>query len=166
MMQETDVIWRPYGVTLVWITEGTGEGSAGGPAALLRVHFVHGARPTPPIGSPGASRLGAIRFFDDVADDLIMLSTDEIAATVMSTGLSGHDLHDLPPGLIEDVTGRATGRVLAHELGHYLLASATHTQKGLMRPSFAGQELVGLDRRTFRLDPAALVRLRARTAGN
>jgi hypothetical protein len=77
-MQETDVIWRPYGVTLVWLTEETGEGSAE-PAALLRVHFVHRARLTSRIASPGTSSLGTIQFFDDVADDTIMLWTDEIA---------------------------------------------------------------------------------------
>src|SRR5437870_1584250 len=50
MMQETDAIWRPYAVSLVWLMEGAGQSSARF-AALLRVHFVHGARPTSPIGS-------------------------------------------------------------------------------------------------------------------
>ena len=164
MTQETDAIWRPYGVTLVWLTEGTGESSAGS-AALLRVHFVHGARPTSRIARSSSSSLGAIQFLDGVVpDDTIMLSTDEIAATVMSTQVSGHDLPNWPPALIEAVTGRATGRVLAHELGHYLLALRTHSQKGLMRPAFAGRELVDWDRRTFSLDTVALQRLRARTA--
>src|SRR5213594_1434031 len=96
MMRETDAIWRPYGVTLVWLNEGTGESGAW-PAALLRVQFVHGVRPTSRIGSPDASRLGAIQFFDGVVpDDIIMLSTDEIAATVMSTQFSERDLHELP----------------------------------------------------------------------
>jgi hypothetical protein len=164
MMQEADAIWRPYGVTLVWLTEGTGESRAGS-AALLRVHFGHGDRPTPRIGSPGPARLGGIRFFDGaVADDDIVLLTDEITETVMSTQLAGRDLHDLPLGLVEDASGRATGRVLAHELGHYLLALRTHTRNGLMRQSFAGRQLVGWDRQAFRLDAVALLRLRARTA--
>jgi hypothetical protein len=164
MKQETDAIWRPYGVALVWLTEGTGEPGAW-PAALLRVQFVRGARAASQNRGPGASRLGAIQFFDGaVADDTIMLAADEIAATVMATQLAGHDLHDLPPALIEDATGRATGRVLAHELGHYLLALRTHTRRGLMRPMFAGRQLIGWDRRAFTLDAPTLLRLRARAA--
>jgi hypothetical protein len=109
--------------------------------------------------------LGGIRFFDGaVADDDIVLLTDQIAETVMSTQLAGRDLHDLPLGLVEDASGRATGRVLAHELGHYLLALRAHTRSGLMRQSFAGGQLVGWDRQAFRLDAVALLRLRARTA--
>ena len=164
MMRETDAIWRPYGVTLVWLGEGAGE-SGVWPAALLRVQFAQGVRATSRIGSPDASRLGAIQFFDGVVpDDIILLSTDEIAATVMSSQLSERDLHELPTGLVEDATGRATGRVLAHELGHYLLASRTHARKGLMRRSFAGRQLVGWDRRAFTLDAAAVLRLRSRAA--
>jgi hypothetical protein len=164
MMNETEALWRPYGVTLVWLTESTGESSAG-PAALLRVHFVRGARPAAQIGSPGAPSLGTIQFFDGVVPgDIIVLSIDEIAATVMSTQLSGRDPRNLPPGLVADAVGRAMGRVLAHELGHYLLASRTHTRKGLMRQSFAGRQLVGWDRRAFTLDALALLRLRARAA--
>jgi hypothetical protein len=164
MMQEADAIWRPYGVTLVWLSERTGESSAG-PAALLQVHFVHGARPASQIGSRSAPSLGAIQFFDGVVpDDIIVLSTDEIAATVMATQLAGRDPHELPPSLVEDATGRATGRVLAHELGHYLLALRSHTRRGLMQQSFAGRQLVGWDRRAFTLDALALLRLRARAA--
>jgi len=43
------------------------------------------------------------------------------------------------------------GRALAHELGHFLLRSRTHSPKGLMRPSQALPDLVSPDRRPFTL---------------
>jgi hypothetical protein len=162
MMREADAIWRPYGVDLVWSTGAAGDLSADS-AASLRVRFAHGTVPASGTAGPGAFRLGAIKFFDgDVADDVIVLSADEIAATVMSAPWAGRDLRQMPPAFIEDLIGRAVGRVLGHELGHYLLGLRTHTQKGLMRPSFTGRELVDWDRHAFGLDAAARLRLRAR----
>jgi hypothetical protein len=37
---------------------------------------------------------------------------------------------------------RAIGRVTAHELGHYLLQTARHENRGLMRASYSSRDLV------------------------
>ena len=41
----------------------------------------------------------------------------------------------------EMLLARAMGRALAHELGHYLLASKVHTPRGLMKAMLSAPEL-------------------------
>lgn len=60
---------------------------------------------------------------------------------------SAEDLARTTPGL-NDVTfishetliGRALGRALAHELGHYLLRSTVHISRGLMRANWSSDD--------------------------
>jgi len=47
---------------------------------------------------------------------------------------------------------RAIGRALAHELGHYFLASKEHTKNGLMKAHRTATEFFGPDERPFKLD--------------
>jgi len=47
--------------------------------------------------------------------------------------------------------GRALGRALAHETGHYLLQSKAHTAHGLMRSSWPSEEFLAVDRSRFGL---------------
>ena len=47
--------------------------------------------------------------------------------------------------------GRALGRVLAHELGHYLLSLREHSPAGLMQPLFRTNQLIARNRRSFEL---------------
>ena len=44
------------------------------------------------------------------------------------------------------------GRALAHEMGHYLLASKVHTPKGLMATKRSASDLFANDRSHFRID--------------
>ena len=61
---------------------------------------------------------------------------------------------------------RAMGRALAHELGHYLLASKAHTQRGLMKPVMTAVELFMPDASVFRIDPAQRRAVAARLRGD
>ena len=54
----------------------------------------------------------------------------------------------------EILSARALGRVLAHELGHYLLASKTHTKRGLLKASRTAAELFAIEARGFQIDPS------------
>ena len=47
---------------------------------------------------------------------------------------------------------RLLGRALAHELGHYLLATTTHTPKGLLKGRRSAQEFFSPDRSSFAMD--------------
>jgi hypothetical protein len=58
--------------------------------------------------------------------------------------------------------GLVLGRAVAHEIGHFLLATGTHAERGLMRASVDAREFAGLGGETFRLDPDASQWLRRR----
>ena len=63
--------------------------------------------------------------------------------------------------LDEQRLGVVLGRALAHEIGHYLLDTATHARNGLMRPQFDAVEFTDLREGTFSLDRDAAAWLRS-----
>jgi len=72
---------------------------------------------------------------------------------------------DKMPGLEREIRlSRAMGRALAHELGHYLLASKSHTASGLMQATRTAVEFFGPDRVHFELDPVQQAVVAARFA--
>jgi hypothetical protein len=56
------------------------------------------------------------------------------------------------------------GRTIAHELGHLLLATATHGNAGLMREIWSRDELLGARRNDWVFDPHDAAAIRARLA--
>ena len=54
--------------------------------------------------------------------------------------------------------------MIAHELGHYLLASKEHSRKGLMKAHKSATEFFGPDDRPFKLDGAQRGLITARMA--
>jgi len=58
----------------------------------------------------------------------------------------------MPRAERETMLGRAMGRALAHEMGHYLLASKAHSVKGLMRAKRTAVEFFAIERTRFELD--------------
>ena len=65
-----------------------------------------------------------------------------------------------PPALRDRVLGRIVGRVLAHEIGHFVLRSPRHASRGLMRPIQYITELMAGDGELFGLTPEDLDLLR------
>ena len=57
---------------------------------------------------------------------------------------------------------RALGRALAHELGHYLLASKAHTADGLMKANRTASEFFSADRRRFAVAAREWLQIAAR----
>ena len=62
-------------------------------------------------------------------------------------------LRDSPTLFHELLLSRALGRALAHELGHYLLKSRTHSAAGLMRAVRPSFQFFAPDRVGFGLTP-------------
>jgi hypothetical protein len=56
-----------------------------------------------------------------------------------------------PRALRDKVIGRALGRVIAHEIGHFVLRSRDHASNGLMRRVQGSDELIAPDRSRFAL---------------
>jgi hypothetical protein len=94
--------------------------------------------------------------------DAIVLDADAIADTIKRAPAGLCDINACPPALLNVVMARALGRVLAHEIGHFVLALPSHAPSGLMRPAFTGRELAGLDRQAFALSAELRPRLRER----
>ena len=64
-----------------------------------------------------------------------------------------------PSTMRQEMLGRALGRVIAHEIGHYLLRSPLHAASGLMRPTQFASDLVAPSRHRFMLTPADAARV-------
>jgi hypothetical protein len=162
MLQEADAIWGAHGVSIVAVA----PEQAGPPAADARL-VVALARASRPPAAPGRrERLGAIVFdHDNAPATTITIDVAAVAAIVARARLGGRPFDQWPPAGRDALVGRALGRVLAHEIGHYLLASRVHTSAGLMRAAFDGDELVRPGRGGFGMAARDLPRLRLRLAG-
>jgi hypothetical protein len=154
--QEASQIWQPYGVVLDFES----SGACTDPAGSFEVVFER--RVEPARSRSGALVLGTTRLqlFLDRAP--IVVDYDAIDQTVHSltderlVAVAGH--HGV--GSVE--VGRALGRVLAHEIGHVLLAAPNHQPHGLMRPHYVPADLVAMERFSFTLSPGEVSRLRHR----
>ena len=163
MTEETVAIWRPYNFSITWL--GMRYEPALEPEHALIAIRLAGTGTAGHRAARGPGRtLGSVQFFDGIPDGVIAVSPEEIDAAILRAGWNDRPLVEWPISLREELTGRAMGRVLAHEVGHYLLAAREHSKTGLMRASFAGNELIGADRRRFELDPHELPTLVARLA--
>ena len=138
---ETDAIWKPADIAFDWhrvtSTEASGQ-------RHLAVTIVTGGR-----GVAGShATLGRITFTPEGPDRSIHLSLAGIEDLLLLTDGVGSTTitHEI-------LVGRALGRALSHELGHYLLKSRAHTSHGLMRADWPSSELFAFNRGGFELSP-------------
>jgi hypothetical protein len=146
---EAAAIWAPRGVLV----------DACEPRSPIVLTVVAAApAPARSLGKP----LGAIVFdAGGTPQPRILLYMSEILTLVRSARFLGVDESHWPPGLRETIVGRAVGRVLAHEIGHYVLRTRNHTEDGLMRSFQRPDDLVGVPRVGFasgRIDDADVMR--------
>ena len=144
---ETESLWRPYGVHIEWSDAPFSDAEADGFAleatversALSKWTAVLG-RAT--VGQDAVSRR-SIRVSFDATERVLESRTPVRIATRRELA-------------------RALGRVLAHEIGHVLLAVPYHETTGLMRANFAPNDLADPDCALYRLTPTGVTRLRDR----
>jgi hypothetical protein len=148
LKDETESIWRPYGVQVEWVDAQLGEIAAEG----FSVEVVIDRRSEGPADTDRAV-LG--RAFVPKDGGPIRVSIDATERMLLRRQSAG-------PFVAERDMGRALGRVLAHEIGHVLLAVRNHDHVGLMRAVFSPMELGSPDRQSFRLSRDGLGRLRSR----
>jgi hypothetical protein len=153
LREEAEQIWRPYGVRITW-SDCSIEGEPFPLTAVLGWELERSGVPD------GPTVLG--RAFVEPRDPptrpirVSFQATEQILALRRNawTSIAGH-LH-------ERELARALGRVLAHEIGHVLLALRAHEQTGLMRAVFTPDELAAPERSPFALAPNSIGRLRSR----
>jgi hypothetical protein len=169
LMEETTAIWKPNGLDINWTTSPTDQ-----PAPVVRIRVIEDdersadrcdeQRETVVTRLDCGRRLGATMFRDDGSgvESTLALSVGGAAEMVEHmVHAQGRGAHS-PLNLREYLVGRVLGRVLAHEIGHYVLGTPLHTPDGLMRPVFPANQLVAAARHPFALSEPSKRRLRER----
>ena len=160
MQSEASAIWQRYGVQIQWPAsrhdaqcprvhgtfdvlieyQASSAENASGSIVLGSTHLAPAA----------IDRVGIFIDYDETEHLLEVLSAPRLISLV------GHP--DIGPADI----GRALGRVLAHEIGHVLLDAPRHQPWGLMRRSFAPDDLAARQRWSYTLSKKEVERLAAR----
>jgi hypothetical protein len=145
MLAETDAIWKSSGVVFVWrraaerLAPYAESGEAGGDRPPgLRVTVDDQAGDC----RDGIVPLGWIKF-DRLGEPgrEIHVSYRNAEALLAASSIVVGDLTMMPQLRRETYLARAMGRALAHELGHYLMASTAHTEHGLMQKRLSASDL-------------------------
>jgi hypothetical protein len=111
-------------------------------------------------GSDWIGPLASIRFDGaGMPEPEIRLYLPNLLELLARSTISGSGGDQWPAIVRERAVGRAVGRVLAHEVGHYVLRSRWHARSGLMRPVHSAADLVGAERALFRLSRFDVERL-------
>ena len=169
ILAEADAIWRPSGISFVWQRTPPVSVSYAltGDAAPYRTNTLHltiGERRGPERN--GRLPLGWIVFDDMTVPAQELYLSYANARQMLEEARSVVGLIDQMPIMQrETLLSRAMGRALAHELGHYLLASKVHTERGLMKAIMTAVELFSPDSRGFRIEPAQRHAVTARLRG-
>jgi hypothetical protein len=136
---EASAIWESAGIAFAWHRVGSEAESSHWPLDIT----IDDRRAN--VESGGA--LGWITFTANRPDRSIHLSracADNLVRTTPG-------LNDATIASHETLIGRALGRAMAHELGHYLLRSKAHTSRGLMRRIWSADDSFASSRTGFEL---------------
>jgi hypothetical protein len=151
LKDETENLWRPYGVQIEWTDAGAADAAAHG-FSLEAILARRIERPDLPNGAAVLGR--AVVGLAEPSTGPIRVSfeaTETLLARRTTVGMvQDHEL------------ARALGRVLAHEIGHLLLRVPYHDETGLMRAVYRADELAAPNRAPFRLTCKGVDRLRSR----
>lgn len=143
-VEQVQAIWATAGVRFVRIQP------TGGPLPSLRrqVPVVIKRALGTPITLPGstARHVGKPLAWTGMDGEghpagRIEVSFEAVTAVVSEALYFGKPVRSFPAHAQEYLAGRALGRVLAHEIGHWLFGRA-HTRDGLMRVGLTGDELI------------------------
>jgi hypothetical protein len=144
-------IWSPYRVV---VDEILPCASAPDEAVVLTVSTGRS-----PVGA-AAGPLGAIVFADDGTPDSMLTVFLDLLMRIVARVRVWQVGEDRWPAVVRDsIIGRAIGRVLAHEIGHYVLRSREHSPTGLMRAVHRVDDLFGHAHAGFALTSSETRRL-------
>jgi hypothetical protein len=151
-IEEAADIWAAYGVKI----QSPGTHDAGHEGAVrLVVKVAPSANKHAQAGA-----LGSIAFTGDAPEPTIELYPAAASALIAAVAFNRRE--DGWPAAAQDrILARVLGRALAHEVGHFLLRSKTHSTQGLMRAEHGGAALMAPDHRGFSLSADDVRRFRA-----
>jgi hypothetical protein len=156
-VHELAAVWLPNNVEVLQYAD---HSSADVRTAVALIF----SRTPPPVATHGA--LGWVNFVEsNLPLPVLYVSLPATHAVLEDGRLLGTRTPELPRPVRMVLFARALGRAAAHELGHYLLASARHSATGLMRLRFTPDELIDDRRGPFRLPQPDRLALAARMPG-
>jgi hypothetical protein len=154
LLVEAADIWRSAGVSFLWerIREAVPDPRTPDTGVLpsrLRILVGHDKG----VARDHRTPLGWIVFEGERAPqpEIYLSLPNAVALLAVSRTVVGI-VEQMPLMRCEQLVARAMGRALAHELGHYLLASKVHTRRGLLRASRTASELFGQGNGAFAID--------------
>ncbi len=141
-VEQVQEIWATAGLRLVRITP-TGEMTPLRRQVPVVIRRVFGIRRTLTSSSGDlGEQLGQMGLdFQGHPAGRVEVSFEAVAAVVRNASYLGRTVKFLPPRAQEYLVGRALGRVMAHEIGHWLFGRA-HARDGVMKASMTGEELI------------------------
>jgi hypothetical protein len=140
IFKEAKAIWGPTGISLDWYRVT--------PKDVVRTWQLDVTIDDDPDGAvTEQAALGSILFTADGPEPSIHL----FRATAEASILRAEGVGDTSVFTHEILVGRALGRALSHELGHYLLKSKEHSLCGLMRATWRSEEFLAVGRSGFEL---------------
>jgi hypothetical protein len=162
LQAEASGIWKPYGIELSWFEPNADCGSHQ-PGDAMPVDWM--LQVTSDSQEPPNAVLGAVEFREGVPDNTIHVRYEPLSRLILAAMIGSWSIGSMPRPLRDRLVGQAIGRVVAHELGHILLALPTHDRSGLMRPTFVQSDLIAGNRDRLRLSKTYLRRLEQRLTG-
>ena len=145
LISETERIWERVGVRLIWPTDASVE--AGAPLRVLVIARPQGKRDKErwTVGElvPQTGQR-ALAIASIAAAERVVVEADQRRLQL----LGSRESEEYRLGLV-------LGRAVAHEIGHYLLSTPTHADRGLMRAAIDSREFADPNARTFSLDETA-----------
>jgi hypothetical protein len=146
VLTEVGRIWSPAGVTM---TSGAYADPIPTGSAIVSVRMVPDKST-----KDGRHILGWVVPPADVQGiPTVFISLTAVQALLTTARVKGKLLMQYPTVLRNRLTGQAIGRVLAHELGHYLLRNQDHARSGLMRPVYTTTDLLASAITPFQIGP-------------
>jgi hypothetical protein len=140
---EAGAIWAEAGVRLEWTFAPTSFEHLGDDTVVVVIRRGLRTPPSSDTSEPSASHaLGRISFAGDGRPaNFIEISFDAITGLVMAGAQFDRQIPTLPLASRWAMLGRGLGRVVAHELGHWL-GGRGHVPSGVMKAGFDTRDLV------------------------
>ncbi len=147
MQREAARIWSPYRVVLDWARPAAGQRMAHGTLAIEVTRSTQQSQSSP---------LEGVVLFDTPVRPGPLIRIRIARERVLDAVRVGkRRLDQLPRDVQDRHVGLGLGRVLAHEIGHYVLATRQHSDRGLMRAGFTLPDIAGNYVDSFSLDAAS-----------
>jgi hypothetical protein len=139
---EFESIWATAGVRLIWVSGEHGVTPRPDAYVVLRAGGANVIKDAALIRSGWFRQLGWVRVNDEgERSHLIEVSLANIRLSLTYAWYGNGRLAFQPRSVQILVMGRALGRVIAHEFGHWLLGRG-HEAEGLMKPELRHRELM------------------------